>query len=889
MDEIVFEIALSEQAARGAWLDVLAARCSGAIRSLGRGAPRAVALAADRTGHSRAAGQPCAAATHTITLSWLGNPAQAEPVCVLLASSLRGAAPGFTLHSTPIIRTRPPALALAVPTEAADVCIELLTPMLLPCEGHSFGSEQLMALVAQRYSQLFGKAPPCTAQTGSLQLLAHFAEVKPSARGLQVLGSLFLRGATPALLEALGALQPFHLQPLAPNHAVGWRGRFRMRWQLGPWLDQGLARPVRLARVAQQAFGRNDMEPITGERGALLEPLSLARQLAAQLKSPLGYCPKPTTAWHLHRPGKAPRMLEKLNTADLIVQQHMLRMLAPCFERLFTPTSFGFRAGLGREDAVNAVRAALRDGYVHVVECDIAQCFASIDHARLGELLDRCLLRVDVRVRALLAAFVTQPYTLDGKLHPRTAGLAQGAPLSPLLANLYLTALDHAVDTHRFRLVRFADDFVVLARSRSDAAQALQDIGVAVGNLGLQLAPEKTCVTHVQQGFTFLGERFVAHEVEPLAVAVAAQRKPLLVTEPYLQIGVNGGAIEARRAGRLVGAWPMRRLSGLLLMAQATLSTTLLQRCSQNGIGIAVATRGGKDVVVVAPNQRAQHDMLHAHAQWHEGLSTGARLAAAQAVVAAKLHNCASLVQQRDPRSELLHTLAESERSLRGATTIEALRGHEGHAARVVFKWLQGQFVPRSRDAFASRRRARGGADRLNSLLNLGYHLLFARLNAMVRLRPLNPYLGWLHDAVDDYETLVYDLMEPFRPFVDRLVLRMVNRQEIGVSHFEKGPDGDWLTRVGVQRVAECFERMLGERVSGHLLRDLLWTQVRSVQDLALGRGPLWLFRWDLRDSGVNIPTQEPPMWSAGSDTFDAEETGTAAQAALLAETGEPA
>ena len=99
----------------------------------------------------------------------------------------------------------------------------------------------------------------------------------------------------------------------------------------------------------------------------------------------------------------------------------------------------------------------------------------------------------------------------------------------------------------------------------------------------------------------------------------------------------------------------------------------------------------------------------------------------------------------------------------------------------------------------------------------------------------------------DDYETIVYDMMEPFRPFIDRLLLRLINRQALRALHFEPKPGAHWLTRDGQRLLAEAVERMFVERAGRHRLRDLMWTQVRAVSDLVSGAGQMWMFRWQLR------------------------------------------
>jgi CRISPR-associated protein Cas1 len=174
----------------------------------------------------------------------------------------------------------------------------------------------------------------------------------------------------------------------------------------------------------------------------------------------------------------------------------------------------------------------------------------------------------------------------------------------------------------------------------------------------------------------------------------------------------------------------------------------------------------------------------------------------------------------------------------------------------MMFGWLQGQVVPAQRTTFCAQRRSRGGPDRLNSLLNFLYFLLYVRISGLVRLLGLNPYLGWLHDAQDDYETLVYDLMEPFRPFVDRLALRLINRCELRASHFDDATGQLRLVRTAARKVVEAFKEALGERLQGAVLRELLWHQLQSVKTLVQGQGPLWLFRWEPR--AERVPDAEP-------------------------------
>lgn len=194
---------------------------------------------------------------------------------------------------------------------------------------------------------------------------------------------------------------------------------------------------------------------------------------------------------------------------DRVAQGALKAVLEPIFEREFRPSSYGFRPGRGCKDALRAVDRALREGFTWVVDADLARYFDSIPQAPL---LARVAERVsDGRVLALIESYLGQDVLHGLERWTPTAGTPQGAVLSPLLANLYLHGLDEALEQAGHRLVRYADDFVVLCRSQAEAEAALARVRQWVEANGLRLHPEKTHVGNCLepgQGFEFLGYRF---------------------------------------------------------------------------------------------------------------------------------------------------------------------------------------------------------------------------------------------------------------------------------------------------------------------------------------------------------------------------------------------
>ncbi len=206
-----------------------------------------------------------------------------------------------------------------------------------------------------------------------------------------------------------------------------------------------------------------------------------------------------------HRPLGVPTV------KDRIVQAAVKRVIEPIFEQAFLPMSHGFRPGRGCKDALREVDELLKAGHTWVVDADLQTYFDSIPHDRL---LKRVEERIsDGRVLKLLQGWLEQDIVKGLERWSPTSGTPQGAIISPLLANLYLHPLDERMQEKGYRMVRYADDSVILCRSEDEAQAALAEMQRWVEENGLRLHPDKTHVgdcTEEGQGFEFLGYRFEA-------------------------------------------------------------------------------------------------------------------------------------------------------------------------------------------------------------------------------------------------------------------------------------------------------------------------------------------------------------------------------------------
>jgi RNA-directed DNA polymerase len=252
--------------------------------------------------------------------------------------------------------------------------------------------------------------------------------------------------------------------------------------------------------------------------------------LRAQVKART-FRPLPVRQRKIPKANGTLRSLGIPTVADRVVQACLKLVLEPILEAGFTSSSYGFRPGRRAQDAIEDIRHHAHNGYEWVFEGDIAACFDEISHPAL---MDRLRTRIaDRRVLALVKAFLKSGVLDESGIdHHTHAGTPQGGILSPLLANLALSVLDeyfqrewdrHGAPHNRsryrarggatYRLVRYADDFVVMVNGTRNHVDALWgEVEGVLGTVGLRLAVEKTQIVHIDQGFDFLGFRVQRHQ-----------------------------------------------------------------------------------------------------------------------------------------------------------------------------------------------------------------------------------------------------------------------------------------------------------------------------------------------------------------------------------------
>jgi len=196
---------------------------------------------------------------------------------------------------------------------------------------------------------------------------------------------------------------------------------------------------------------------------------------------------------------------------DRVVQTAVKMVIEPIFEKEFCSTSYGFRPGRGCKDALREVQKQLDQGLTWVVDADLQSYFDTIPHDRLMKQVEEHV--SDSKILELIKAWLKQGIMEENKRWIPEKGTPQGAVISPLLANLYLHKLDIIMQNHGIKMVRYADDFVILTDSEKRAQTILSFIEGWTKENGLTIHPGETHIGNCLregEGFDFLGYRFEA-------------------------------------------------------------------------------------------------------------------------------------------------------------------------------------------------------------------------------------------------------------------------------------------------------------------------------------------------------------------------------------------
>ena len=560
---------------------------------------------------------------------------------------------------------------------------------------------------------------------------------------------------------------------------------------------------------------------------------------------------------------------------DRLWQRAALQVLSAAVDTVLSESAYAYRAGLSRFNAADAIEKAYRDGYKVVLEADILSFFDTVSLEAIESRV-RALWRDDP-ITDLIVDWIRAPVVFDGQVITRDRGLPQGAVISPLLSNLFLSDFDRHLVRDGLRLVRYGDDFVVIGRTREEVENALEISRSLLEKSGLSLNEEKTDIVDYDKGFRFLGFLFcrsvvlesqeknkeepgIIRSIPELEGLLKQSTKPLqgwarLVdpeksrrekqtfwqrpfqldsdrereTAPLYLFGWNKrlaiyqddlvvSDVLTNERQRI----PWRNVSDLILAGPPSLSGRFLYRVCNDGTPVILCRNDGEILGVLNPSSMAtRYEMLEL--QLRKSHQVAFCLVTAKAVVSAKINNQIEVLRRQvHPKLDReLKDLRECRWVLKRTTgeikTMEELRAMEGRAARIFFSGYARCMPP---DFEAMGKRGRGATDPTNALLNFLYTLVFRHIRLALESIRLHSGIGFMHNSRGRFAALAADMEEEFRHVAELMILKLVHQGTISRKDFYNHKDDRrvWLTSQARSRIIMAFEAYLDRprRVDGY-------------------------------------------------------------------------
>ncbi len=511
------------------------------------------------------------------------------------------------------------------------------------------------------------------------------------------------------------------------------------------------------------------------------------------------YEPMPADGFCIAKKDGSYRQLSKLSAIDSVVQYAVIDAVNEICELKFSPKSFAYRKGRGISDAIELYCTNARNFRLASI-IDPLACFDNIDYDILRKSVHDII--EDDAVTALIMKFAQMPYIEDGNIVRPRKGIRQGAPLSPVLCNIYLHTLDKYLEENEIEFIRYADDIVIFSNSTEDIRRNSDKIKRFMSEaLKLSVNERKSGIDSPVR-MKYLGYKFEADKKGIIVTEASTQPKTSyrlwheaeLYNSKKTRDILSDGILRRKDYSLLfendVDGYdiPVESVDVINIYSDVVFDSEFLKKAFNSGIEINVFDKNGGMLGTFTPFRSLRSPKV-THQQLNAYFDTARRLSLAKQFVLGSIHNLRLNIRyynKQSPSDYLDEAVKQSysiAQKIKETESYDELLMLEADVRKMYYSCFD-EFITNEDFRFISRTR-RPPKNEFNAMMSFGNTVLYNLIATEINKSPLDIRVGFLHATNNRKTSLNLDLAELFKPLVvDRTVLSLINKNLIKKEHF---------------------------------------------------------------------------------------------------------
>lgn len=568
----------------------------------------------------------------------------------------------------------------------------------------------------------------------------------------------------------------------------------------------------------------------------------------------MNYEPMPAVAFASAKRGGGYRKLAKLTALDAVLHYAVLDALTPLCEELFSEFSYAYRPGRGLSQAVSRY-CELGSKYRYAAKLDPKGCFDNISHDRLKAKL--LTITNDSALCSFIMCLIKAPVLFDGESERPLKGLVQGAPLSPLLCNIYLDSMDKFLENIGVPFVRYADDIAMFGDIPEELNRRYQSASDFMLNELLLERHEKKSGLDSSINLSFLGCKFKRSRYGLIAVEKGESQQSVYAvwheTRPRDGHGrrdiLNDGILRQKdfslefESDESKCNIPVAAVDNINVYSNVIFDSGTLERSLQNGIHINVFNKTNRLIGRFIPNTKLRSPIT-THSQLAAYYSNEERLSIAAEFVKASLHHSVLNIKyysgqnHKECYDSALNRIKECMSCIDELNDYQKLLLTEARAREAYYACFDSFLI--SEDFKFLKRTRRPPKNPVNAALSFGNTVLYNMTATAVNKSSLDIRIGYLHATNNRPESLNLDIAEIFKPLlVDRTVFSLFNRKMLRNEHFDRSDNGAfYLNEFGLSVFLKAFYDKVDSHIKingimmtyGHIIENEIVKLVRKFR-----------------------------------------------------------